>query len=197
MTDWTPAAIGRHKFVDARVELRPLTEADTEQLRDIAFDADIWRYFVALVANDADLDRFVQQAETDTRNGSRVVFAIIDRASGRVAGSTAFGNLVEAERRLEIGWSWLGKEFQGTGINRSTKKLLLTYAFEALGCERVEFKTDALNLQARAGLRAIGATEEGILRSFNFMPGGRRRNAVYYSILKDEWPALKERQGHG
>ena len=125
-------------------------------------------------------------------SGTRLVFEFLDRATGRLAGSTAYGNMSEAERRLEIGWSWLGKAYRGTGINRSVKRLLLGHAFESLGCERVEFKTDELNLRARAGLRSIGAQEEGTLRSFNYMPGGRRRNAVYYSILKDEWPGLRD-----
>lgn len=103
----------------------------------------------------------------------------------------SFGNLSEADSRLEIGWSWLGVDFQGRGINRWAKYLLLEHAFETLGAERVEFKTDRLNVQARAGLRNIGALEEGVFRSFNPMPGGRRRDAVYYSVVRGEWPWLK------
>jgi RimJ/RimL family protein N-acetyltransferase len=102
-----------------------------------------------------------------------------------------YGNLSEPDRRLEIGWSWLGSDFRGRGINRWVKFLLLEHAFEDLGAERVEFKTDVLNLQARAGLRNIGAVEEGVLRSFNPMPDGRRRDAIYYSILRAEWPEVK------
>jgi RimJ/RimL family protein N-acetyltransferase len=104
----------------------------------------------------------------------------------------AYGNPAEADKRLEIGWSWLGRGFRGTHINSWAKYLLLEYAFETMGCERVEFKTDILNLQARAGLTKIGATEEGVLRSYNFMPGGRRRDAIYYSVLRAEWPRVKE-----
>ncbi|KJY40503.1 GCN5 family acetyltransferase, partial [Streptomyces sp. NRRL B-1568] len=102
-------------------------------------------------------------------------------STGRTAGSMSFGNMAEADRRLEIGWSWLGRDFRGKGVNRWAKYLLLRHAFETLGAERVEFKTDILNEQARRGLRNIGAVEEGTLRSFNFMPGGRRRDAIFYS----------------
>jgi RimJ/RimL family protein N-acetyltransferase len=103
----------------------------------------------------------------------------------------SFGNMAEEHGRLEIGWSWLGRDFRGTQINKWSKYLMLAYAFEDLACERVEFKTDALNVRARKGLLKIGAKEEGTLRSYNLMPGNRRRDAVYYSILKHEWPQVK------
>ena len=104
----------------------------------------------------------------------------------------SFCNIMEKDGRLEIGWSWLGAESQGKGINRWAKFLMMQHAFEHLGAERVEFKTDELNIQARHALCNIGAREEGTLRSFNPMPDGRRRDAVYYSVLKAEWPGVKE-----
>jgi len=172
--------------------LRPIRAEDRESLRAIAMDAAIWRYFVARVATDADFDAFFDAAVNDTEAGRRIAFHITDKRRGRAAGSMSYGNMAESELRLEIGWSWLGREFQGTGINRWSKFLLLEHAFERLACERVEFKTDVLNQQARRGLRNIGATEEGVLRSFNYMPDGRRRDAIYYSILKREWPQVKQ-----
>jgi RimJ/RimL family protein N-acetyltransferase len=105
----------------------------------------------------------------------------------------SYGNLSEPDRRLEIGWSWLGAEFRGAGINRWAKYLLLRHAFEVLAAERVEFKTDVLNLPARRALSNIGAVGEGTLRSFNPMPGGRRRDAVFYSVLRAEWPQVQVR----
>ncbi|WP_338426271.1 GNAT family N-acetyltransferase [Sphingopyxis kveilinensis] len=171
--------------------LRPIAPTDRAALADIAFDRDIWRYFVQRIDTDEDLDRFIEQAVEDTAACRRVVFAVIDKASGAVAGSMAYGNLAEADRRLEIGWSWLGRAHRGKGLNRWAKFLLLQHAFERLECERVEFKTDVRNLQARKGLQNIGATEEGVLRSFNYMPDGRRRDAIYYSILRREWPAVR------
>jgi RimJ/RimL family protein N-acetyltransferase len=175
------------------VLLRPVTPADRDGVHAVAMDPDIWRYFVSRVDTDDDFDRFFQAMLADLAAGRRVPFVVVDKASGRIAGSMSYGNLAEADGRLEIGWSWLGREFRGRGVNRPTKHLLLRYAFETLGAERVEFKTDVLNQQARAGLRGIGATEEGVLRSFNPMPGGRRRDAVFYSVLRAEWPAVDRR----
>lgn len=174
------------------VALRPVAESDREAIREIAFDADIWRYFVSRVEDDASFAAFFDAMLADTASGKRVCFHITDKVSGRTAGSMSYGNLSEPDRRLEIGWSWLGRDFRGQGVNRWAKLLLLQHAFDTLGAERVEFKTDVLNLQARAGLRNIGAVEEGVLRSFNPMPDGRRRDAIYYSILRGEWPGVRE-----
>ncbi|GAB3651864.1 GNAT family N-acetyltransferase [Glycomyces tarimensis] len=174
------------------VQLRPVTEPDREPLRKIAFGEGIWDYFVSRVDTDADFDAFFDAMIADQAAGRRAVFLIVDKATERAAGSSSYGNMAEADRRLEIGWSWLGIDFQGRGVNRWAKYLLLQHAFEDMGAVRVEFKTDVLNARARAGLRKIGAREEGVLRSFNYMPGGRRRDAVYYSVLSNEWPSVKE-----
>jgi RimJ/RimL family protein N-acetyltransferase len=185
-------ARGRHTTLENDIILlRPMAAADREQLRAIAVDEDIWRYFVLQLRNDADLEKFIADAVRDTEVGTRIVFSIVVKREGSIAGSTAFLNMAEAERRLEIGASWLGREFRCAGINHWAKYLMLEYAFETLGCERVEFKTDVLNQRARKALLKIGAKEEGVLRSFNFMPGNRRRDAVFYSILKHEWPSVK------
>ncbi|MGI5471269.1 GNAT family N-acetyltransferase [Streptomyces sp. CA-132043] len=174
------------------VLLRPVAETDREAVRAVAMDPDIWRYFVSAVETDADFEKFFDTCLADQAAGRRVVHIITDKATGRVAGSMSYGNIAEADARLEIGWSWLGRDFRGQGINRWAKYLLLEHAFEKLGAERVEFKTDILNTQARRGLRNIGAVEEGTLRSYNFMPGGRRRDAIFYSVLRAEWPRVKE-----
>jgi RimJ/RimL family protein N-acetyltransferase len=174
------------------VRLRPIVEADRTSLHALAMDPDIWRYFVMLIETDADYDAFFDAALADQAAGRRVVYHITDRRAGAAAGSMSFCNMAEPDGRLEIGWSWLGAEFRGRGVNRWAKFLMLEHAFARLGAERVEFKTDALNERARRGLRNIGATEEGTLRSFNPMPGGRRRDAVYYSVLRGEWPSVRE-----
>jgi RimJ/RimL family protein N-acetyltransferase len=177
-----------------RVTLRRVRIADLEGFSRIVYDEEIWRYFVTRIASREDLDAFMETAIRDTLSRTRIVFAIIDNNTGEIAGSTAYGNLAEADRRLEIGWSWLGEKYRRTGVNRATKLALLDHAFGELGCERVEFKTDVLNTGARQGLSGIGATQEGVLRSFNFMPGGRRRDVIYYSILRQEWPAVREQR---
>ncbi|MFV2104320.1 GNAT family N-acetyltransferase [Micromonospora sp. LOL_024] len=178
---------------NGRVLLRPVREDDRDAVRAVAMDPEIWRYFVSRVDTDDDFDRFFEAMLADLAAGRRVPFVVVDRSCDQIAGSMSYGNLNESDGRLEIGWSWLGREFRGRGINRPTKHLLLGFAFDTLGAQRVEFKTDVLNLQARAGLRGIGATEEGVLRSFNPMPDGRRRDAVFYSVLRAEWPEVDRR----
>jgi RimJ/RimL family protein N-acetyltransferase len=178
---------------DEHVQVRPVAEADREALRPLAKDPDIWRYFVTLVRDDADFDAFFDATLADLAAGARVPFVIVDRTLDAAAGSMSMFNFAERDGRLEIGWSWLGRDFQGRGVNHWAKSLLLEHAFERLGAERVEFKTDQLNEKARRALSNIGAVEEGTLRSYNPMPGGRRRDAVYYSVLRGEWPAVRER----
>lgn len=195
--DWTTQTLRNIRLEDDLVQIRRLTLDDKPGFARIAYNAETWTYFVSTVTDENGLNAFMEQAIHDSMSGARIVFSIIDRKSGAIAGSTAFGNLAPAERRLEIGWSWLGEEYRGTGINRAVKGLLLEHAFATLGCMRVEFKTDVLNLRARRGLESIGAKEEGTLRSFNYMPGGRRRDAVYYSILRDEWPAVRAERFNG
>ena len=173
------------------VLLRPVTPADRAALHAIAMDPRIWRYFVYRIETDDDFNAFFDQGLADQRAGLRVVYYIADKHSGTAAGSMSFGNISEKDGRLEIGSSWLGTGAQGKGINRWAKFLMMEHAFEQLGAERVEFKTDRLNVQARHALSNIGAREEGTLRSFNPMPDGRRRDAVYYSVLRAEWPEVR------
>ncbi|THC45125.1 GNAT family protein [Streptomyces sp. A1499] len=180
------------ELANDRVTLRRVRVTDTEAFAHIVYEPEIWRYFVQRIETPDDLHGFMESAIRDTLTGTRIVFAVIDNATGRIVGSTAYGNLAPADRRLEIGWSWLYAGARRTGVNRATKLALLDHAFDALGCERVEFKTDVLNEGARTGLAGIGAVEEGVLRSYNYMPGGRRRDVVYYSILRDEWPAVRK-----
>jgi RimJ/RimL family protein N-acetyltransferase len=174
------------------VLLRPVTPEDRAALHAIAMDPAIWRYFVVRVETDDDFNAFFDQGIADQQAGLRVVYYIADKRTGLAAGSMSFGNFMEKDGRLEIGYSWLGIGAQGKGINRWAKFLMMRQAFEQLSAERVEFKTDRLNVQARRALSNIGAREEGTLRSFNPMPDGRRRDAVYYSVLKGEWPQVKE-----
>jgi RimJ/RimL family protein N-acetyltransferase len=174
------------------VLLRPVRPEDRVALKAIAIEPKIWRYFPFRVATEADFDVFFDMGLTDLQAGTRVPYYIAGKHTGAAAGSMSFGNLAEKDGRLEIGWSWLGLESQGKGVNKWAKFLMMRHAFEQMGVERVEFKTDQLNVQARHALGNIGAREEGTLRSFNPMPDGRRRDAVYYSVLKAEWPGVKE-----
>lgn len=186
------AEIAATTLENEHVLLRPIVPDDREALRAIAMDPEIWRYFVLMIETDADFDAFFAAGIDDLAAGRRVPYHIIDKRSNRSAGSMSIGNMAERDGRLEIGWSWLGREFRGRGVNRWAKYLMMEHAFEKMGAERVEFKTDRLNVQARHALRNIGATEEGTLRSFNPMPGGRRRDAVFYSVLRAEWPWVRD-----
>jgi RimJ/RimL family protein N-acetyltransferase len=190
--DMTWAEIAATTLENEHVLLRPVRAGDRAALRAIAMDPEIWRYFVMRIETDADFDAFFDLGIADQQAGRRVVYYITDKETGRGAGSMSFCNMAESDGRLEIGWSWLGRASQGKGVNRWAKFLMLRHAFEQMGAERVEFKTDRLNTQARRGLRNIGAREEGTLRSFNPMPDGRRRDAVYYSVLRAEWPYVRE-----
>jgi RimJ/RimL family protein N-acetyltransferase len=185
------ADIAAARLENEHVLLRPITADDRASLHAIAMDPQIWRYFVTMIETDAEFDAFFDATLDDHMAGRRVVYHITDKSCGRTAGSTSFGNMAERDGRIEIGWSWLGLDFQGRGVNRWVKYLLMEHAFERMRAERVEFKTDRLNEQARHGLRNIGAVEEGTLRSYNVMPGGRRRDAVFYSVLRHEWPEVK------
>ncbi|HEY3606279.1 MAG TPA: GNAT family protein [Pseudonocardiaceae bacterium] len=182
------------KLSNHRVSLRRIRVTDAAAFGDIVFEPETWRYFVTRIETNEDLATFVESAIRDTLTGTRIVFAIVDEETGRIVGSSAYGNLAKADRRIEIGWSWVCASARRTGINRAAKLAMLDHAFDELGCERVEFKTDVLNTGARAGLVGIGATEEGVLRSFNYMPGGRRRDVIYYSILRDEWPDVRRQR---
>jgi RimJ/RimL family protein N-acetyltransferase len=175
---------------NAVVRLRPIAESDVDRLLPIATDAQLWTYFVLRIEDRDDLERYVAEAIALHRAKERDTF-VIETVQGDAAGSTAYGYLSAKDRRVEIGGSWLGRAYQHTGINKNVKYLLLSYAFDGLGMMRVEFKTDTLNRQSRKALFNIGATEEGVLRSHTVMPGGRRRDTIYYSILRDEWPELR------
>lgn len=193
----TWAERARVRLENEYVRLTPLREGDRDGWRDQALDPDIWTHFTTRVDDAADFERFFDSYLAASEQGKWTTFTITDLVDGRVAGSMSYGNLSEPDLRLEIGSSWLGRDFRGRGVNHWAKYLLLRHAFETMAAERVEFKTDVLNERARRGLNGIGATEEGVLRSYNVMPGGRRRDAVYYSVLRAEWPLVRSRLEEG
>ncbi len=174
-----------------RVLLRPIEESDFTTFLDLAQDEEMWYYFTLNLADKDHLRKWLDSAFTDKAAGSRRPFTIIDKATNKIAGSSSLGNIAYHDLRIEIGWSWLGKNFRSTEMNRHAKYSMMRYAFDELNFERVEFKTDVLNERAKRGLRKIGGTEEGVLRSHMTMWNDRRRSSVYYSVLKDEWSRLK------
>lgn len=174
-----------------KVLLRPLQHLDIASFLLITEDPALWNFFTLLLNDPQQLQQWVEIALKDRGEGKRFPFTIIEKSTGAVCGSTSFGNISYFDKRIEIGWSWLGRCYQGTGINFHSKFALLNYTFDVMNWERVEIKTDQLNERAKHALRKIGATEEGVLRSHMQMPGGRRRDSVYFSIIKQEWASIR------
>jgi N-acetyltransferase len=176
----------------AGIRLEPLAETHHAALCAVGLDAELWRWTPKPVRTATDMAAYIAFALAEKAAGRALPFAIIDKATGQAIGSTRYGAIEPAHRRLEIGWTWLGQSWQRTAANTEAKYLLLRHAFETLGCLRVELKTDALNQRSRAAIRRIGAREEGTLRSHMVTAGGRIRDTVYYSILEGEWPEVKK-----
>jgi RimJ/RimL family protein N-acetyltransferase len=174
-----------------RVQLRIMNKEDKASLQPLTQSPGIWQYFTKNLADPEQLHEWVDEASRDREQGKRVPFVIIDKDERTICGCTSLGNISFYDKRIEIGWTWLGERFIGTGINRQAKFALLSYAFDVMQFERVEIKTDNLNDRAKVALRKIGAKEEGILRSHMLMQNNRRRDSVYYSILKNDWNGVK------
>jgi N-acetyltransferase len=178
----------------ARVRLEPLTLArHFDPLCAIALDPDLWRWTLNAVATPEDLRGYLDEALREQAEGRSVPFATVDLVSGQVAGCTRFGNIEPKHRRVEIGWTWVGRPFQRSHVNTEAKYLMLRHAFEVWGCRRVELKTNVRNERSRAAMIRIGAREEGILRKHALSDSGVSRDTIYYSVIDDEWPEVKGR----
>jgi N-acetyltransferase len=174
------------------VRLEPLSLDHLDDLARVAFEGNLWRWTAVQPTDVGALRSWIEAALASAATGSDMPFATIDQASGRAIGSSRFMSIVPEHKRLEIGWTWVGLEHQRSGANREAKLLQMTHAFEVLGANRVEFKTDSLNEKANPGLLGIGATFEGTFRNHMIMPGGRLRHSNYYSVTAEEWPGVKE-----
>jgi RimJ/RimL family protein N-acetyltransferase len=175
------------------VRLEPLSLDHVPGLAEVGLDPAIWRLTIARPASEADLRTWADTALRARDAGTEMPFATVEASTGRPIGSSRYMSIVLEHRRLEIGWTWLAPPWQRTGANREAKLLMLTHAFEVLGCRRVEFKTDSTNEASRTALLGIGATFEGIFRKHMVMPGDGVRHSAWYSVVDDEWPAVKAR----
>jgi N-acetyltransferase len=175
------------------VRLEPLAEAHLDALADVAFAGDLWRWTMLDVRDREDLATWLRAALANRARGSEMPFATVDQTTGRAVGSTRFMSIVPEHRRLEIGWTWVGLDRQRRGANQEAKLLQLTHAFETLGANRVEFKTDSNNAKANPALLSIGARFEGTFRNHMILPGARIRHSNYYAIAVEDWPAAKAR----
>ena len=175
------------------VALEPMRMDHVDALTRVGLDPELWRWIPSSVSSAEEMRGYVATALDEQRRGVSLPFVIIARDTEQVVGSTRYGNIDLANRRLEIGWTWVTAAHQRTAVNTEAKLLLLTHAFERLQVNRVELKTDALNLKSRAAITRLGAIEEGTLRKHLVTSTGRIRDTVYFSIIDTEWPAVKRR----
>ncbi len=177
-----------------RVLLRPLEKSDAALLFPrIASEPELFRFMTLQIKTEADLDRFIATALEERAQQKSIPFLVLDKQGDKVAGTTRFDNIVEQHKRVEIGWTFLASAFHGTGLNKAMKYLMLDYAFNVLGMNRVEMKANELNVPSRRAIEHLGATFEGVLRHHMINEDGSVRNSVYYSIIKEEWPEIRER----
>lgn len=177
----------------AVVRLTPLSLAHFDEMAEILLDPELWQWTISRVTTREELHDYLMEAMRGWERGHTLPFATIERASGRIVGTTRFGAWTPEHRRIEIGWTTVARPWQRTAINTEAKLLMMTHAFETLGCIRVELKTDALNDRSRAAILRLGAKEEGMLRQHAVTATGRIRDTVYFSVLASEWPEVKAR----
>ena len=176
------------------VRLEPLSlERHADGLIEIGLDLELWRWTVVKIETAADLRRYFEKALQDQAEGRAVPFATIERAGGHIVGSTRFMAIAVPHRRVEIGSTWIAKPWQRTAINTEAKYLMFRHAFETWGCQRVELKTDARNDRSWRAMLRLGLVLEGTYRKHMITERGEARDTVYFSVVDDEWPAMKAR----
>jgi N-acetyltransferase len=177
------------------VLLRPLMGSDYEHLLPFALnEPDIWKYSLVSVSGAEGMRNYIDIAIKQRAKGIEYAFIVFDKRTKQYAGSTRFYDIQLYNQSMQLGYTWYGSKFQGTGLNKNCKLLMLTFAFDTLGLERIEFRAANENERSKAAMRSIGCVEEGVLRSHMATYTGIRRNSIILSILKDEWySGVKER----
>lgn len=173
------------------VRLVPLSLDHVDALCEVGLDPSIWSLSLSKVHTPDDMRRYVEAALAAQADGTALPFVTIHKESGRVVGSTRFGNYVPEHRRVEIGWTWIAPPWQRTAVNTEAKLLMLRHAFGVLDVNRVEWKTDARNARSRAAIVRLGAKEEGTLRKHTVTASGHVRDTVYFSVVCGEWPRIE------
>lgn len=187
---WISPVILNRKYV----RLEPMTEDHIPGLAEIGVGQTFWDFMLyGRMDSVVDMRNWVVDILSRAEKGTDLPFVVIHLASGKVAGATRYLNIMPKNRGLEIGGTWYGTEYQRTPVNTECKYLLLTHAFERLGCIRVQLKTDLRNVRSQNAIERIGAKREGILRNHMILPSGQFRDSVFYSILDSEWPEVKKR----
>lgn len=175
------------------VRLEPLGPDHHAALCAAGLDPELWRWTAGHVDSTEEMRAYIDRALARQAEGTVLPFATVERASGRIIGSTRFAHFEPLDRRVEIGWTWVARPWQRTGINVEAKYLMLRHAFETLRLHRVELLTDVLNAASRKAIGGIGATEEGVLRRHMVTSRGRVRDTVVFSVIADEWPDVRAR----
>ena len=174
------------------IRLEPLSEAHVPALAAIGLHNSIWQFMVyGEMHNEADMRAWVVDLLERQKAGGDLPFVVFHLGDKQIAGATRYLNIDQDNRTLEIGGTWYGLSYQRTVVNTESKYLLLRYAFEELGCVRVQFKTDSRNLRSQKAIERLGAVKEGVLRNHMILADGYLRHSVYYSILPEEWPQVK------
>ncbi len=174
------------------VRLQPLCEEHKAGLKETVLDGELWRLFVTFVPSVDAIDDFISKAEQQYQNGEGLAFAIIEKSSNKVVGSTRFMKLDLPNKKVEIGFTFIAKSYQKTAVNSEAKLLMLNHAFGYLELNRVELLTDHLNHKSRQAITRLGAKEEGVIRCHMVMPDGRIRDSVLFSITHYDWPGVKQ-----
>ena len=174
---------------DDFVLLRPLQETDIAHLLPFSiYEPELWKFSLVRANGKENLEHYIQIALKARENGTEFPFIVYDKHAGRYAGSTRFYDINYGFKTIQLGYTWYGKDFQGTGLNKHCKYLLLTYAFETLGMERVEFRADNDNERSKAAMLSIGCKVDGVLRSnMPTFESEARRDSIVLSILRKEW----------
>lgn len=182
----------QHLLEDELVRLEPLEERHFEPLLPVAMHKQLWLFTGAKVNSPEDFRRYFNTALKEKQEHRAYPFAYFNKQTNQYAGSTRFGNIDFPNKKLEIGWTWIHPALQGTGFNKHCKFLLLSYGFEQLDLNRIELKTSLLNRISQKAMLNIGAVKEGVLRRHSINEDGVVRDTVYFSFIKEEWPAIKQ-----
>ncbi|WP_436514865.1 GNAT family N-acetyltransferase [Ekhidna sp. To15] len=178
-------------LADQKVELLPITLDHIKEMRNLSSDSDVWTWYTEDLTDPDALEKWMTQRLDASRKGLQMTYSVRLKETGEIIGATSYGHIDWEEHGIEIGWTWLGKKYIGVGINKHMKYLMLRHAFETMQIERLELRTDENNIRSRKAMEKIGAKHDGTLRNHRSTQGERRRNTVVYSIIKSEWPEIK------
>jgi RimJ/RimL family protein N-acetyltransferase len=181
---------------DRGVELQPMSLAHEAGLKAAAADGELWNIRVTSVPEPEQTRKYIEDALAMREAGNRFPFVVVESASGRVLGSSSYHDIVPALKRVEIGWTWYAKSVQRSHVNTTCKLLLMTHAFETLGCHVVGWRTDNFNFASQAAIERLGAKKDGVIRGHALRRDGTIRDTVMYSLRSGEWPEVKAQLLH-